>query len=307
MPKLTKPLRSSSRRAAAQSSPYAAAAASTQSTDSWSGYYEKLVDYYNEHGNADVPLHYYLDPSLGAWVQEQRDLHHSTNLSKDRYDALDELEFEWELEEVRYSNKRSPAMKKQKKDSKEQPKTQPEQQTQQRKQQQEQATKTLAAPARSASKAATADASWNRNFAKLQAYHEKHVLYASGQLESEKYNQLDQLGFWSEHALSPPRGTRGNDGDNDGDNEEEDEAVAAAADKTTVNEAPPAAPVNEAPAPAPVNEQAPPVAPVNERAPPADPVNVQAPSADPVNEVAVAAVVPAAMVAEEPPKRCIIM
>jgi superfamily II DNA or RNA helicase len=62
----------------------------------WWTSYEKLIDYYKENGDSDVPARYKKDKSLGTWVVAQRVAKRNNNLSQDRFDLLEELDFSWD-------------------------------------------------------------------------------------------------------------------------------------------------------------------------------------------------------------------
>jgi len=62
----------------------------------WWASYEKLIDYYKENGDSDVPARYKKDKSLGTWVVAQRVARRNNNLSQGRFDLLEELDFSWD-------------------------------------------------------------------------------------------------------------------------------------------------------------------------------------------------------------------
>jgi hypothetical protein len=65
----------------------------------WKNQYEKLVEFKRKHGNCLVPRSYQEDMSLGMWVHNQRQRHHSKNtIQLDRKGLLDELGFVWRVD-----------------------------------------------------------------------------------------------------------------------------------------------------------------------------------------------------------------
>lgn len=62
----------------------------------WWESYIKLEAYYKEHGNCDIPARYKEDKPLGTWVVAQRAKRRKNELSQDRIDLLDELDFSWD-------------------------------------------------------------------------------------------------------------------------------------------------------------------------------------------------------------------
>ncbi|WP_445725593.1 Helicase associated domain protein [Flavobacterium sp.] len=61
----------------------------------WWSSFEKLVDYHKKHGNCDVPAKYSEDRPFGTWVVTQRRNLKINNISQDRIDLLNELNFKW--------------------------------------------------------------------------------------------------------------------------------------------------------------------------------------------------------------------
>ena len=61
----------------------------------WLQYYEKLMDYIKEHGDANVSYRYEKD-NLGKWVVNQRVQKKNKVLEKVREDLLDEIGFNWQ-------------------------------------------------------------------------------------------------------------------------------------------------------------------------------------------------------------------
>lgn len=68
----------------------------TDYDDIWWDSYIKLVAYYKEHGNSDIPARYKKDKPLGTWVVAQRAKRRKNELNQDRIDLLDELDFSWD-------------------------------------------------------------------------------------------------------------------------------------------------------------------------------------------------------------------
>eukprot|EP00956_Cyclotella_meneghiniana_P023549 scaffold46055_cov56-Cyclotella_meneghiniana.AAC.4 len=64
--------------------------------DQWWDLYEQLLQYKKEHGDTLVPHEYESNPSLGKWVSEQRWRYKAINLSDERTDALNAIEFVWD-------------------------------------------------------------------------------------------------------------------------------------------------------------------------------------------------------------------
>ncbi len=63
-------------------------------TNSWNQNYEKLVDYFEQNGNTNVPVNYRSDIPFGRWVQKQRRIKNS--LSESRLNQLNTLSFIWD-------------------------------------------------------------------------------------------------------------------------------------------------------------------------------------------------------------------
>lgn len=64
---------------------------------SWWQSYSNLKQYWEQHGHTNIPYQYEDDASLGRWVHTQRAAYKRKRLSQDRMDALDELDFSWEI------------------------------------------------------------------------------------------------------------------------------------------------------------------------------------------------------------------
>ena len=74
---------------------------------SWQSMYQQLKDYIQKHGDGNVPKKYKENPVLGTWVQTQRTNYklwtedpHSISFPKNRRDALDALNFVWDIYET---------------------------------------------------------------------------------------------------------------------------------------------------------------------------------------------------------------
>jgi hypothetical protein len=59
-----------------------------ETTRTWDGHYEMLVEYKNKHGNARVPLKWKADLRLGKWVQLQRKAKRTKKLSEDHRECV---------------------------------------------------------------------------------------------------------------------------------------------------------------------------------------------------------------------------
>ena len=57
---------------------------------------KRLQTYQQEHnGSCNVPGGYPLDPQLGTWVSTQRTAYRKGLLTKERFDRLEEIGFQW--------------------------------------------------------------------------------------------------------------------------------------------------------------------------------------------------------------------
>lgn len=63
--------------------------------DIWWESYMKLVAYYKQHGHTNIPARYSKDKALGTWVVAQRAKRKKNELSQDRIDLLEDIEFNW--------------------------------------------------------------------------------------------------------------------------------------------------------------------------------------------------------------------
>ena len=66
----------------------------------WDEMFKRLVEYYKIHGNCNVPGKWRPNPSLGRWVMTQRIKRRADELSEDRVHRLNEIGFEWEVQEA---------------------------------------------------------------------------------------------------------------------------------------------------------------------------------------------------------------
>jgi ankyrin repeat protein len=65
----------------------------------WFEMYQRLRDYYEQHGDADVPHQWPDDSKLGAWVGNQRQKYKKEELIPEQIRMLEELGFTWSLRE----------------------------------------------------------------------------------------------------------------------------------------------------------------------------------------------------------------
>ncbi len=63
-------------------------------TNSWNQNFEKLVSYFEQNGNTNVPVNFRSDIPFGRWVQKQRRIKNS--LSDSRLNQLNSLNFIWD-------------------------------------------------------------------------------------------------------------------------------------------------------------------------------------------------------------------
>jgi superfamily II DNA or RNA helicase len=61
----------------------------------WKDNFEKLQDYYNIHGNSDVPARYKIDKALGSWVVSQRVRFKEKRLNTEQIANLNSINFNW--------------------------------------------------------------------------------------------------------------------------------------------------------------------------------------------------------------------
>lgn len=72
-----------------------------RSRRNWDSNFQKLWRYKDIHGDVVVPSKYAIDPTLGRWVSKQRFMYNRKRLSKERYQKLDAIGFEWVTTEKR--------------------------------------------------------------------------------------------------------------------------------------------------------------------------------------------------------------
>ena len=60
----------------------------------WTKMFKRLQEYQQEY-NGNMPKGYYQDPKLGRWVHKQRFLYKKGLLSKERFDQLEAIDFQW--------------------------------------------------------------------------------------------------------------------------------------------------------------------------------------------------------------------
>ncbi len=63
--------------------------------DLWEFRFDQLREFKAVHGHCNVPYRYPIDPTLGRWVQNQREFRKKRTLRKDRVERLEELGFQW--------------------------------------------------------------------------------------------------------------------------------------------------------------------------------------------------------------------
>lgn len=67
----------------------------------WQSRLAALIEFHHLHGHANVPVGWKADPSLGAWLKQQRRLHRAGLLPEHRRLQLDELGLDWNPKEER--------------------------------------------------------------------------------------------------------------------------------------------------------------------------------------------------------------
>jgi superfamily II DNA or RNA helicase len=70
--------------------------------DKWDSMYEKLLIFYNEYNDTNVPRTY--NHKLWLWIGTQRSFYSQNRLTKDRIQKLEELNFAWNLIEENWRN-----------------------------------------------------------------------------------------------------------------------------------------------------------------------------------------------------------
>lgn len=65
----------------------------------------ELLQYIKDHENALVPRDYKANPSLGRWVDKQREKYKTSDISPDRIDQLNAVSFVWQPQEELWSER----------------------------------------------------------------------------------------------------------------------------------------------------------------------------------------------------------
>lgn len=65
----------------------------------WLSNYMALKEFYMEHGHTNIPQKYPKNVTLGRWVNNQRTLYKGGNLSMQKIDKLNEINFIWDVQE----------------------------------------------------------------------------------------------------------------------------------------------------------------------------------------------------------------
>ena len=68
----------------------------------WDEMFQCLVDYKNEFKSVNVPQSYKADPKLGNWVDNQRKRYIKKELSTDRIDRLESIDFVWNARDAKW-------------------------------------------------------------------------------------------------------------------------------------------------------------------------------------------------------------
>jgi hypothetical protein len=68
----------------------------------WDTSFQKLVKFKSRFGHCDVPQYWKEDPALGKWVNKQRVLHSKGTLQPDREVRLNELQFSWSKQDIKW-------------------------------------------------------------------------------------------------------------------------------------------------------------------------------------------------------------
>lgn len=78
------------------------------SKDKWDDFYYMLEDYFNNHGDTDVPYDYVIgEHNLGRWVVTQRQAYNATStatITKDHIMLLNDLGFDWSRRDTQVLN-----------------------------------------------------------------------------------------------------------------------------------------------------------------------------------------------------------
>lgn len=65
----------------------------------WQSRLGDLIEYRRQHGHPNVPVEWKPDPSLGAWVKQQRRMHRNGQLPEHRKQQLEQLGLDWNPKE----------------------------------------------------------------------------------------------------------------------------------------------------------------------------------------------------------------
>jgi hypothetical protein len=68
----------------------------------WMEMYQRLVAYKKKHKSTNVPKKYQADPRLGNWVHTQRTSYSKKELSTDRINHLESIDFVWDLYDIKW-------------------------------------------------------------------------------------------------------------------------------------------------------------------------------------------------------------
>ena len=68
----------------------------------WLDKYQQLKRYFQQYGDCNVPQKYKENPSLGSWVNTQRQHYKKGELLKEKVNLLNQLNFVWDLFEARW-------------------------------------------------------------------------------------------------------------------------------------------------------------------------------------------------------------
>ncbi len=77
--------------------------------ENWDKYYYELEEYYDEHGNIDVPQRYITDDglNLGIWLRDQRRNYKADSFStksREQIQMLNDLDMDWNINDTRILN-----------------------------------------------------------------------------------------------------------------------------------------------------------------------------------------------------------
>lgn len=70
----------------------------------WNQYYELATQYYQEHGNLNVPYNYVVNEMpLGKWISRQRSLKTAGDLSPEKIRKLEAIKMSWDMFEEKWN------------------------------------------------------------------------------------------------------------------------------------------------------------------------------------------------------------